>query len=316
MRSLRAIVTAAGLATVSLLSQADESKREDQKDPPLIAYALQLPPDEIYDTGAPARRLRGALFEIERHPPPRGAECSNTLGASRFSAQYMEVAIAREDMGELDAAMEAANAALACTPRDASIYVTIADLHLLQGRIDAARAALVRGAAIDPDDRDIDSLRARVDFLEERWADAAARFRAVMADEVSGELHPYWQLFYWLSQRRAGDRTPELPPGPEKTDTERTDDEDASVNWPAPVLAVLKGEKTEAQIIELLGEPKRAFNRRQWLTEALYYVGELRLAEGDAQLARRYFAAVVNLKVSDYVEYAMARGELARMRRD
>jgi lipoprotein NlpI len=43
-------------------------------------------------------------------------------------------------------------------------------------------------------------------------------------------------------------------------------------------------------------------------------VGELRLAEGDTELARRHFAAVVNLKVTNYVEYGMARTELAKLR--
>jgi lipoprotein NlpI len=50
------------------------------------------------------------------------------------------------------------------------------------------------------------------------------------------------------------------------------------------------------------------------LTEALFYIGQLRLAEGQREKARRHFAAVVNLKVVYYIEYGMARAELAKMR--
>ena len=54
--------------------------------------------------------------------------------------------------------------------------------------------------------------------------------------------------------------------------------------------------------------------RREWLTEALYYVGERHLADGEVETARRHFAAAVNLKVVSFVEYGMARAELARIR--
>ena len=55
-------------------------------------------------------------------------------------------------------------------------------------------------------------------------------------------------------------------------------------------------------------------SRREWLTEALFYVGELRLAEGDTEAARRHFATVINLRVLNFVEYGMARAELKKMR--
>jgi tetratricopeptide (TPR) repeat protein len=319
MSGLRAIVhaiaMAAGLVTLGASASTQAETADPSKDSPLIAYVMQLPPEKGYNLELSSRRLKAALFEMDHRPPPPGPECSHTLGAERFSDQYMRVATSHEEMGDLDAAMEATNAALACTPRDGSLYLTIANLHLLQGRVDQARAALLRGADIDPDDRDIDAMRARIDFVQRRWADAAARFRAVMTEEETGELNPYWQLFYWLSQRRAGVRTPELPQPPlrAKHDLDEEIDDDEDAHWPAPVLATLKGEKTEAQLVELIGDSRWESSRRQWLTEALYYVGELRLAEGEPELARRYFAAVVILKVSDYVEYGMARAELARM---
>jgi lipoprotein NlpI len=50
------------------------------------------------------------------------------------------------------------------------------------------------------------------------------------------------------------------------------------------------------------------------LVEALYYVGELRLVQGETDLARRHFAAVVNVKVPYFVEHRLARAQLARMR--
>ena len=42
-------------------------------------------------------------------------------------------------------------------------------------------------------------------------------------------------------------------------------------------------------------------------------MGQLRLAKGEADTARRYFAATVNLKVLYFIEHHMALAEIAKM---
>jgi lipoprotein NlpI len=49
------------------------------------------------------------------------------------------------------------------------------------------------------------------------------------------------------------------------------------------------------------------------LCEALYYVGEEYWARGQPDVAREYFAAVVNIKVVGFIEHGMALAEIARL---
>jgi len=83
---------------------------------------------------------------------------------------------------------------------------------------------------------------------------------------------------------------------------------------PDPILDLFKGEITEAALVKGIRDEATGDEQREQVIEALYYVGELRLAEGDVETARRHFASVVNLRVLNFVEFGMARAELARMR--
>jgi lipoprotein NlpI len=84
--------------------------------------------------------------------------------------------------------------------------------------------------------------------------------------------------------------------------------------WPGRIFETLQGKLSEAALIEVIRNFEPESERRGLLTEALYYVGELRLAEGDVETARRHFATVINLRVLSFVEYGMARAELKKMR--
>jgi len=299
---MRAVLVATALATLGALHTAHAQVPSPAEEAPLVAYSLEQPSGESSYADSSARDLRAALLELERNLPPADVDCAQTLGARRFAERYQNLAAIRFEMGEFEAAIKANEAALACTPRAADVYADIASLRVNLGRIAEARTALERGRAIDPEDRSLANTRARIDFLEERWADATAQFRLAIAADPSGELADYYECFFWLAQRRAGVGKPESPPR-----------DDRPTAWPAPILDTLKGDLTEEQLVEAIREAAPDM-RRQWLTEALYYVGELRLAQGDLETARRHFAAVVNLKITNYIEYGMARAELTKLR--
>ena len=295
----------------SLAADADES--------PLIAYAQELAESgsrsQLKVTNIVIANLRAAEFEMSRHPPPPDGDCAHTLGAQRFAEQYERLAAIQDELGDFEAAIAANKSALACAPRVASYQASIASDHLSLGEVTAARTAVERGNAMDPEDVEVRNARARVDFIEERWADATARFRLEALDRARyGEYADYSRCFLWLAQRRAGVRNPELPPKtPEKKSPEDTDAGQDSSHWPLPILETLRGERSEAALVQVIRDDGTTEARR-WLTEALFYVGELKLAEGDVEAARRHFATVVNLRVLNFVEYGMARAELARMR--
>jgi lipoprotein NlpI len=258
--------------------------------------------------------LRAVNFEMSRHPPPSDEDCARTLGASRFAEQYAYLATIQDQLGNFEAVITANTSALACQPRVASYAAAIASAHITLDHIDDARAAVERGYAIDPEDPNVRDVRARLDFIQERWADATAHFRRQAMDEryAGSPLGDYARCYLWLAQRRAGVGDPELPPPPAvavavvPADTPRK-------HWPQQILDTLRGELTEESLVQVIRDTSDR-QTREWLTEALFYVGELRLAEGDTETARRHFATVVNLKVLNFVEYGMARAELQKMR--
>jgi tetratricopeptide (TPR) repeat protein len=313
---------AALIATVLVASVASMSANADPPttttdapahDAPLVAYAQELGQPEsssgIKELHIATTNLRARTAEMSRHPPPPDEECAHTLGASRFAQQYAQLARIQDELGNFEASIEANRSALACTPRVAVYEVAIASGYLNLGRIAEARAAAERGYAIDAEDRGVRDVRAQLDFIQEHWADATARFRLQVLERTLPEDADYSRCYLWLSQRRAGVRNPDMPlrePDPASTTTREK-------RWPAPILDTLRGERSEADLVEVIRESGPTV-AREWLTEALFYVGERKLAEGDAEAARRHFASAVNLKVLNFVEYGMSRAELDKMR--
>lgn len=321
--ALTSILLAA--AATSLPANADPQSRTSAtpdaptatQESPLIAHAQEIrEPDsrsELKTHYLTTKALRAVNFEMSRHPPPPDQDCAHTLGAQRFAEQYERLAYLQEERGAFEAAIRANESAIACEPRVGSYHASIASAHLSLGQIPEARAAAERANALDPDDVGVHNVRARVDFIQERWADATARFRLETLERSRyGAYGDYSRCYLWLAQRRAGVRNPELPPT--KPETNLPDDAQyKTTDWPNPILETLQGKLSEADLVKVIRED-RSSTPRQWLTEALFYVGELRLAEGNEESARRYFATVINLRVLNFVEYGMARAELTKMR--
>lgn len=284
------------------------------QNPPLIAYAIELgqsnshPQDKALYVAT--TNLRTITSELSRNPPPSDTECANTLGASRFAEQYERLGSLHEQLGDFEAVIEVNESAFACQPRVASYLASIASAQLSLGHIEEARATAERGNVIDADDEGVRFVRGRLDFVQERWADATARFRLEVVRsqrKYTGSVYvDYARCFLWLAQRRAGVREPELPKPDEAGKPPRKE-------WPAQILETLRGELSEKELVQVIRDADNG-EAKEWLTEALFYVGELRLAEGDTETARRHFASVINLRMLNFVEYGMARAELRKMR--
>ena len=287
----------------ALASATDETEAPSAT--PLLDYALEQTLPTLQYGEALTKRLASVTAEMQRHPPPEGNECVHTLGASRFAQQYDDLGSARSGLGDDTGAIEAYEKALACTPRAPAIYAELASELLHVGRLADARRAAERGTALDRDSAALDSVLSQIDFVQERWADAVARLRTVATTEPDDERATYWQCFLWLAQRRAGTRQPELATRNAGYD-----------GWPTPILDALKGSVTEADVLAEVRKQPDERRRREILAEALYYLGQLRLANGDATTARRYFAATVNLKVLYFIEHHMALAEITKMRGD
>lgn len=268
---------------------------------PLLDYASRLSFDAPPHEDAYQQRLTAATRELERHPPPT-TDCARTLGAGRFAAQLEELGTARDALGDAAGAVDAFEKALACSPRAPYLHASLAEELLHERRYADALAAATRGLAVAHEDYRIGTVLGRLEFIEERWADAIGWLRWSTSAAHDDEQATYWECFVWLAQRRAGVARPQLV-------ARRLTDA-----WPKPVLNTLQGTLTEAQLLEALRAESEPGRRRELLAEALYYIGENRLASGDKDAARRYFAATVNLKVLYFIEHQMALAELDKMR--
>lgn len=81
--------------------------------------------------------------------------------------------------------------------------------------------------------------------------------------------------------------------------------------WPAPILAYLLGEATEAQLAQrVVGDDGAPDMDR--LCEALYYVGHSRELAGDVSGAMSYYQSTLATGVTDFHEY---RGAIAGLQR-
>jgi tetratricopeptide (TPR) repeat protein len=283
------------LAALVALAQASSAT-------PLLDYADALdfdtPPHEVEYRAA----LERAAHELARHPPP-AQDCAHTLGANRFAQLLEQLAESRAQLGDHAGAIEAYERSLGCAPRAPRLHADLAEELLDAGRLDEAIATLNRGLAIAHDDYALGSVMGRVEFMKEHWPGAIGWLRwSVQKATAVKDQALYWQLFLWLAQQRSGIAHPRPPEPP------------AGDDWPGPILQMLQGASSEDQLLAAVQAETDAQRQREILCEALYYVGEQRLARGETEVARRYFAATVNLKVVYFIEHSMALNELAKMR--
>jgi lipoprotein NlpI len=248
-------------------------------------------------------QLRRFRHELQRSRAPDDAECNRAMGAEKYAALHMNVAEWLEGLGDLPGAMVEYRSALACRPRDVRVHARMARASMHLREFAAARAHVEQGLIIDPRNIDLHRIAGHIDFIGERWADAMARFRYVASSESDVDEAASAQLMFWLTQLRAGITRPEFIA------------RRAGEGWPQPLLRYMRGELTEADVASgLLEEESGELGEIDaQLAAALFYVGESRWARGEPDLARQYFAAVINIRLASYDEYRLALAEIAKL---
>lgn len=276
---------------------------------PLLDLARQLQltrkPDMRMTPGAPG--VRQAEHALEQAHVPADSECAHSLGALRFAELHMDIGAALTGQGDFSGAAAAYRRALACRPRDAQILATLAGVQFDARDYAGARETIAASLAIAPRAVDSNRLAGNIDFVAERWANAVSRFRYVSASDPDRVQAAYGQLMLGLSQMRAGVAQPEY--------VERMPGD----GWPQPLLLYLRGEYTEAELLVPIREGDEDDNAQpntstdERLCEALFYVGEAYWARGQPEVARDYFAALVNIKVIYFLEHGLALAEIAKL---
>ncbi|HTU66859.1 MAG TPA: hypothetical protein VMF52_12995 [Steroidobacteraceae bacterium] len=253
------------------------------------------------------RNVREAEHALEQGHVPNDADCAGSLGAQRFANLHLEVAAARAGAGDPRGAADAYRRAHACRPRDADLLAALGSVLFDARDYPAARAAVDDALKIDARSVSTNRLAANIAFVDERWPDAIARFRYVAASDPDRVQAGYGQLMFWLAQARAGIAKPEFvvrAPGD---------------GWPQPLLLYLRGEYTEDELVAQVKagdddsniQPNTSTDER--LCEALFYVAEARWSRGERDVARDYFAALVNIRVLYFLEHGLALAEIAKL---
>jgi lipoprotein NlpI len=252
--------------------------------------------------------VREALHRLEQAQVPGDAECAASIGAARYVDLHLLLANAYFDAGEFPAAAAAYRHALACKPHAPEVLAALAGTLFNLRDYAATREVINRSLAMDPRSVEANRRAANLDFVQEHWADAIARFRYIASSDTDRVRAGYGQLMYWLSQRRAGIAKPEF--------IVRTPGE----GWPQPLLLYMRGEYTEQELVEPIlagddpGNVQVETSTDERLCEALFYVGEDYWARGRPDVARDYFTALVNIKVIDFLEHSLALAEIAKLR--
>jgi len=277
---------------------------------PLLELARERAkePDKAVRGAADGSAVREARHALEQAHVPADADCAAAIGAARFAALHGEFATSSADAGDLAAAAEGYRHAHACRPHDPNILAALAGVLFDARDLRGARDAIEASLAIDPRSVSSNRIAANLDFVEEHWADAIARFRYVASSDDNRRQAGYGQLMYWLAQLRGGIARPEF--------VARTPAE----QWPQPLLLYMRGEYTEAELLGPINAGDRDDNiipntsTDERLCEALFYVGEEHWARGQPDVARDYFAALVNIKVLYFLEHGLALAEIAKLR--
>jgi Flp pilus assembly protein TadD len=307
--SLVALIAAGLFAAGALAETAADAPH------PLLALARQLESERGRDRDKnPGLARQGpsvaeATHMLDQAHAPKVGECAGTIGATRYAGLYQALGFAREDQGDFSGATAEYRKALDCRPHDSDILTRLASASFDARDFAGARAAIDAALALDPRSVTANRNAGNLDFIEERWADAIGRFRYVAASDADRVRASYGQLMYWLAQRRGGVAKPEW--------VTRTPGE----GWPQPLLLYMRGKYTEAELLTPIRSGDEESNSQpdtntdQRLCEALYYVGEEYWARGRPDLAREYFAAVVNIKIVAFIEHGMALAEITKLTR-
>ena len=206
-------------------------------------------------------------------------------------------------LADLSAAIELYSAAVIPKPLKAGPYREHGYLRLRLKDIRGALADLSKAIEFDPKNSTAFEIRARAKVLNGEYEGARIDFRKSI--DLSTGNNAYARFHLFLLNLRL--KYPQSLPNFKATVHGWKDD------WEKSVGLFLAGEIDEPAFLSLAanGDPARV---REFLCEAFYYAGMLRLLKGDAAGAQTLFEKCLTTEVSNFVEFDFASAELSRLR--
>lgn len=179
------------------------------------------------------------------------------------------------------------------------VLLGLADEHA--GRLAEADGAFSLAMRLDPRSSDSLGERAVVRFQLRRYEESADDFRAL------GQTQPDWAyaplLAYLASLRAGGNARAELAADAQHLDL--------SV-WPGPAVALFLGQTTPQAVFGTAARAE-AQNHQHQSCEAAFYLGEWSFTQGRIDEGRSLLQRATDTCPASFIEYRLARAEMARM---
>jgi tetratricopeptide (TPR) repeat protein len=247
-------------------------------------------------------RTRGECYRLNGELDRAIADCTRAVELDpKDSMAYAIRSSAYEMKGERDRAIAGCDEAIRLNDRNSVAYRIRGECHRSKCELDRAIADFDETVRLEPHNPDFYFNRATVELLERMARGAEDAKRAFELYGSKNSQAPYALLTGFLWAKRM-EREPEAV---EMLDL------GASLDlrvWPAQVLSFYRREMTAEAMFQQADNVDKQ-------TEAHCYIGYDRLFAGDMALAREHFAWVRDNGNRQFIEYAMALAELAKLDR-
>jgi lipoprotein NlpI len=214
---------------------------------------------------------------------------------------YNNRGIAHAGKGEIAEAIQDFEQAIRLKPDDDSAYVGRAGAFANRGDYDRALQSFDQALQVDPGSTYAALWRAQLLFELARYNDAADALEKLV------DAHPELvegAIWLTLARWRTGHRTDDAL----KAQTQGRDLKE----WPGPIARLYLGQISR-DAVKLAAQNSKPKIARYQSCQAAFYIGELDLADGQAEAAKLEFQQAIDTCLKDFAFFRTAKAELGRI---
>ena len=249
---------------------------------------------------AAARRNLGTVKRSQHDLSGAVAEYDRAIEIEPNNAQgYLDRGTTRVEMGDLSAGLNDLNAAVEWNSKSVAAYAARARVYRQMENDAAAIPDFTRAIALDPNNPTLVYERGCLYYDGEQWDDALADFARTM--QLDSKHDEYARIRTALVHLRRSDPGSAHSALHELVQRWKSTPDD----WPAQIGAFLDGDVARTAFLATAQSTSSHGNKTRE-GQAYFYVGSMRLAEGNVAAARMDFEHVVRAGQTTLLEYRSA----------